>query len=112
MLRLQGKKGFVPRVKFDLYFLVYIFVMKLIPMPATAKLFMNGRSQAVRLPAEFRFEGTEVLIEREGDAVALRPKPVGWDDFFAADPGTPDDFLADREQEMPQDRDWLNAVDV
>lgn len=39
----------------------------------TAKLFYNGRSQAVRLPKEFRFEGSEVSIHREGDAVILRP---------------------------------------
>jgi len=81
-------------------------------MAATAKLFMNGRSQAVRLPAEFRFEGTEVLIERDGDAVVLRPKPVGWDDFFAAESRTPDDFLAERDQQAPQERDWFNAVDA
>lgn len=42
----------------------------------TAKLFTNGRSQAVRLPKAFRFEGVqEVLIERDGDAVILRPPP-------------------------------------
>jgi antitoxin VapB len=42
----------------------------------TAKLFINGRSQAVRLPKAFRFEGIqEVLIERVGDAVILRPPP-------------------------------------
>ena len=40
---------------------------------ATAKLFQNGHSQAVRLPKEYRFEGTEVLVHREGDAVILRP---------------------------------------
>lgn len=40
----------------------------------TAKLFLNGRSQAVRLPKAFRFEGiTEVQIERDGDAIILRP---------------------------------------
>lgn len=40
----------------------------------TAKLFMNGRSQAVRLPREFRFEGvSEVVIERDGDRVILSP---------------------------------------
>lgn len=42
--------------------------------PATAKIFMNGRSQAVRLPKAFRFDTDEVLIERQGDAVVLRPK--------------------------------------
>jgi hypothetical protein len=40
---------------------------------ATAKLFKNGRSQAVRLPKEFRFEGDEVSVRREGDAVVLEP---------------------------------------
>src|SRR2546425_10872555 len=41
--------------------------------PALAKIFKNGRSQAVRLPREFRFEGREVNIRREGDAVILEP---------------------------------------
>jgi antitoxin VapB len=46
---------------------------------ATAKLFRNGRSQAVRLPKEFRFEGSEVSVRREGDAVILEPlKPRSW----------------------------------
>ena len=74
-------------------------------MAQTAKLFMNGRSQAVRLPAEFRFAGSEVLIEREGDAVVLRPKPEGWDDFFARPSQVPDDFLARRDDHPPEDRE-------
>lgn len=41
--------------------------------PGRAKLFQNGRSQAVRLPREFRFKGTEVSVRREGDAVILEP---------------------------------------
>lgn len=44
-------------------------------MTATAKLFMNGRSQAVRLPKEFRFEGSEVSIRREGNRIVLEPLP-------------------------------------
>jgi antitoxin VapB len=71
----------------------------------TAKLFMNGRSQAVRLPVEFRFAGSEVLIEREGDAVVLRPKPEGWDDFFARRSLVPDDFLAERTDRPPEERE-------
>lgn len=47
----------------------------------TAKLFMNGRSQAVRLPKEFRFEGDEVVIKRVGDAVVLLPRR-GWRTLF------------------------------
>lgn len=74
-------------------------------MIQTAKIFMNGRSQAVRLPAEFRFACKEVFIERQGDAVILRPKPTGWDDFFARSPEVPDDFLADRDDELPQERE-------
>ena len=74
-------------------------------MAQTAKLFMNSRSQAVRLPAEFRFSGREVFIEREGDAVILRPKPVGWDDFFARPCEVPADFLADREDGEPEERE-------
>ena len=46
--------------------------------PQTARLFMHGRSQAVRLPKEFRFEGNEVRVSRSGDKVILEPleKPV------------------------------------
>jgi antitoxin VapB len=42
--------------------------------PAIGKVFMNGRSQAVRLPKEFRFDTEEVTIERQGDSVVLRPR--------------------------------------
>jgi virulence-associated protein VagC len=42
-------------------------------MKKTAKLFYNGRSQAVRLPKEFRMPGTEVYVERDGDAIVLKP---------------------------------------
>jgi antitoxin VapB len=54
----------------------------------TAKLFKNGRSQAVRLPKEFRFEGDEVYVRREGRSVVLSPKETAkagvWQDFFDA----------------------------
>jgi antitoxin VapB len=46
---------------------------KLADKPPTAKLFKHGRSQAVRLPKEFRFEGTEVRVSRVGDKVILEP---------------------------------------
>ncbi len=48
----------------------------------TAKLFMTGRSQAVRLPKEYRFEGDEVMIKRVGDAVVLLPRTRGWDSLL------------------------------
>jgi len=71
-------------------------------MTKTAKIFMNGRSQAVRLPAEFRFSGREVFIERQGDAVIIKPKPLGWDDFFNRPSQVPEDFMADRQDPAPE----------
>ena len=60
-------------------------------MESTAKLFQNGRSQAVRLPKAFRFAGTEVKIRKEGDKVILEPLersewPDGFWDIFCPDP--------------------------
>ena len=58
----------------------------------TASIFWTGRSQAVRLPKEFRFEGDTVLVRREGNAVILEPAcdwPAGYTESFA---GIPDDF--------------------
>ena len=78
-------------------------------MPRTAKLFRNGRSQAVRLPADFRFEGNEVYVRQDpatGD-VTLSRRPDSWEGFFklAGQVGVPDDFMADHGDEAPQKRD-------
>ncbi len=78
-------------------------------MPRTAKLFQNGRSQAVRLPAAFRFEGKEVYIRRDpatGD-VTLSRRPESWESFFklVAEAGIPDDFMCDRDDRPPQKRE-------
>jgi antitoxin VapB len=77
-------------------------------MRHTAKLFMNGRSQAVRLPAAFRFDCKEVFIRKDpvsGDIVLSR-KPGSWDDFFklADANAVPQDFMADRDNDPPPDR--------
>jgi antitoxin VapB len=57
-----------------------------------AKLFWTGRSQAVRLPKEFRFEGDTVLVRREGDSIILEP-PRGWPEGYVESfRGVPDDF--------------------
>ena len=66
---------------------------------------MTGRSQAVRLPREFRFEGREVYIRREGDAVVLTPRPSSWDAFFDEAPMPSADFMEERDQGAAQDRD-------
>jgi antitoxin VapB len=70
-----------------------------------AKLFRNGRSQAVRLPKEFRFEGSEVMVTRLGSAVVLLPKVQAWDVLFEALEGFTDDFMEHREQPPIQPRD-------
>jgi antitoxin VapB len=78
-----------------------------IVQPKIAKLFMNGRSQAVRLPKEFRFAGEEVLIRKEGQNIILSPRPSSWDAFFKETPLPSEDFMATREDRPPQSREDL-----
>lgn len=74
----------------------------------TAKIFENGRSQAVRLPKEFRFTGDEVFVQRLGHAVMLYPKDAAWETFLNGVNSFSEDFLADgRESETPVERDTL-----
>jgi antitoxin VapB len=73
----------------------------------TAKLFMNGRSQAVRLPQEFRFQGQEVYIRKEGNQVILTPKESSWKDFFEKIPLASEDFMSERKDLIPQEREDL-----
>jgi antitoxin VapB len=78
-------------------------------MRRTAKIFRNGRSQAVRLPAEFAFEGKEVFIRRDSETgdVILSRRPESWKDFLALaqHAEVPEDFLAERSDEAPQKRE-------
>lgn len=73
----------------------------------TAKLFMNGRSQAVRLPKEYRFEDTEVFLKKMGDIVLLIPKNSAWDTMELGLSQFTDDFLQQREQLALQKREEL-----
>ena len=63
----------------------------------TAKVFKNGRSQAVRLPKEYRFHCDEVMVNKIGDAVVLLPKNSKWNSFITAIDIFSDDFMVDRE---------------
>jgi antitoxin VapB len=77
-------------------------------MARTAKLFRNGRSQAVRLPADFRFPGSQVYVRRDpasGDVILSR-RPESWEDFFdlTAPLDIPEDFLSNRCDSAPQKR--------
>lgn len=60
-----------------------------------AKLFENGRSQAVRLPKECRFEGDEVLVNKIGDVVVLIPKSSKWTGFIQGIDMFSDDFMSE-----------------
>lgn len=74
----------------------------------TAKLFENGRSQAVRLPKEYRFDGDEVTINKVGDAVILLPKENRWSGFLSSLELFSDDFMSDgRQQPGAQERETL-----
>ncbi len=64
----------------------------------TAKLFMNGRSQAVRLPMGFRFEGDEVFIKRVGNAVVLLPWSDSWQTLYESLEAFSEDFMEERGQ--------------
>lgn len=74
----------------------------------TAKVFENGRSQAVRLPKECRFDTDEVAVNRIGDIVMLMPKTNKRDSFMQAIDLFSEDFLEDgRMDEIRQERDNL-----
>ncbi len=82
-------------------------------MPATrkARVFMSGRSQAVRIPAEFRFNTDEVYVRRDaqtGDLI-LSQSPSTWDEIFTALDAAkfPSEFLSDRSQGVGEDREPL-----
>ncbi len=73
----------------------------------TAQLFRNGGSQAVWLPKEFRFEGSQVFIKKLGDAVVLLPHANPWEILFDSLAGFSDDFMESRDQPEPQVREAL-----
>lgn len=70
----------------------------------TAKLFANGKSQAVRLPKEYRFEGEEVYVNRLDEAVILYPKNVGWKLFDRSLDKFSKDFMSKRNQPRKSDK--------
>ena len=71
----------------------------------TAKLFQNGKSQAVRLPKEFRLDGTEVYIKQVGNVVQLIPMSGSWDTFLASLDKFSPDFMVDRGQPPLESRE-------
>lgn len=76
----------------------------------TAKLFVNGSSQAVRLPKEYRFAGTEVYVQKIGDTVMLVPKEKAWETFLEGINNFTDDYIQimeRRSDDVPDEREKL-----
>ena len=73
-------------------------------MQRTAKIFMNNRSQAVRLPKEFQFSTSEVFIRRHGDDVILSARPSDWTGYLASSPAASEDFMVGVEDLPVQER--------
>jgi len=69
-----------------------------------AKVFQNGRSQAVRLPKALRFKTSEVFVRQQGDCLILSPRPDSWDDFFDNKERPTEDFMQQRIDLPAQER--------
>jgi antitoxin VapB len=74
-------------------------------MQRKAKIFMNNRSQAVRLPKEFQFQTHEVFIRKEGSEVVLSPRPFDWTSYLAEAPVASSSFMEGVEDLTVQERD-------
>jgi antitoxin VapB len=74
---------------------------------AIAKVFINGKSQAVRLPRDYRVEGTAVYVNRIGNGIILLPMNNPWQGLLDSLGKFSDDFMENREQGEPQERQPL-----
>ena len=75
---------------------------------ATGKVFMTGRSQAVRLPKEYRFDTEEVVLNKIGDVLIMIPKDKAKDIFLSSLDEFTDDFMAEgRKQPLQQEREYF-----
>ena len=73
-------------------------------MPRKAKIFMNNRSQAVRLPKDFQFNVEEVFIRKEGSDVVLSPRPTDWSSYLSEAPIASGSFMENVEDLPVQER--------
>ena len=73
----------------------------------TAKIFLNGKSQAIRLPKAYRLKGKEAYITKVGDAIILLPKKNRWDLLISSLDKFSDDFICDRAQPELEERESL-----
>jgi len=71
----------------------------------TAKVFVTGRSQAVRIPKQYRFSTDEVYIEKVDDQIILSPKPKSWAQYFASAKHFTEDFPDNIKDVLPEERE-------
>ncbi len=74
-------------------------------MQRKAKIFMNNRSQAVRLPKDFQFKAEEVFIRKEGSDLVLSPRPSDWSSYLAEGPVASASFMDGIEDLPPEERE-------
>ncbi len=74
-------------------------------MQRTAKVFMNNRSQAVRLPKDFQVKASEVFIRRSGDEIILSPRPSDWSAYLEDGPVASRSFMTEVEDLPVQERE-------
>ena len=72
---------------------------------ATARVFMTGRSQAVRIPKQYRFTTDEVYIEQVGEQIILSPKPKSWSQYFVSAKHFTEDFPDHIDELIPEERE-------
>ena len=75
-------------------------------MQRTAKIFMNNRSQAVRIPKEFQFSVSEVYIRKQGDDLILSPRPKDWSALLSSDAEASSEFMKNVEKLPVQEREF------
>jgi len=75
-------------------------------MQRTAKIFMNNRSQAVRLPKDFQFAASEVFIRKQGDDVVLSARPKDWSAYLASSFVASEEFMEGIEDLPVQERSF------
>ena len=85
--------------------LVIRHILMYMSVRRTAKIFMNNRNQAVRLPKDFQFNTQEVFIRKEGADVVLSPKPPDWTSYLAQGPAASDSFMEGVEDLPVQERE-------
>ncbi len=72
----------------------------------TARVFMNNRSQAIRLPKEFQVNTSEVFIRKQGEEIIISPRPENWSAYLTSGPVASDDFMQGVEDLPVQEREY------